>query len=180
MSQKIRFRIMVPVLETSLAALSGGFGLWQRNQILSHPGFGGGTMWDTTARFHVWPWPFKFAVISNVPAFLAGLLLTLPIRVIWPTLSEMAALAPSLIFAALLWYWVGYRLDRRWYGATIAPPGGTRTPWVLLLVFTVVCLVGAFLPMGHVGYQPYGLVVWLVTAITIHKTTKRPGTHTRA
>ena len=33
-------------------------------------------MWDTTARFHVWPWPYKFAFVSNFPAFMAGSLLS--------------------------------------------------------------------------------------------------------
>jgi hypothetical protein len=173
MSRLTQFGLLLPVGQTVLAGLCGGVGLWQRNRILSHASFLGGTWWDSTARFHVWPWPFKLAVISNMPAYLAGLLLAVPIGIVWPHLSEAAQLAPSLIFVAVLWYLVGRRLDRRWRraGAT-AVSLGTRTPWILLLVFTAVCLFGTFLPLGDAGYLPYGILIWLVTAVTIIRMTK--------
>jgi hypothetical protein len=72
MIRGLRFRTFLPIAECGFAALFGGLGLWQRSTILSRAGFGEGrTLWDSTARFHVWPWPFKFAVVMNTPAFLS-------------------------------------------------------------------------------------------------------------
>lgn len=165
-----RFRVLLLVVQTVLAALFGGVGLWQRNRILSHPFLGDQTLWESTARFHVWPWPFKFAVVSNMPAFIAGLLLTVPINFIWPHLPEAVQFAPSLIFIALQWYWVGHRLDGR-CGA-VGATAGNKTVWILLLAFTAVSAIGTFLPIGYVGYQPYGVVVWLLAAGGILRMTK--------
>jgi hypothetical protein len=181
MKRGIRFRMLLPVAETVLAGLFGGIGLWQRNQILCGPAFFGGTLWETTASFHVWPWPFKFALISSMPAFLAGSLLLMATHGLWarllsstrPVLPEALELTLSLLFVPMLWYWVGRRVDRRWGSAGADRVlAGTKTPWVLLSVFTAVCLTGAFLPLGHVGYVSYGAVVWIATAATIHRTTR--------
>jgi len=70
MARETRFRTLLPVAQCALAALFGGVGLWQRSVILSRPFFGGEPLWNSTARFHVWPWPYEFAVVSNVPRFL--------------------------------------------------------------------------------------------------------------
>jgi len=35
----------------------------------------------------------------------------------------------------------------------------------------VLCLAGVFLPIGYVGFLPYGFVVWVFTALTICKRT---------
>jgi hypothetical protein len=75
MTQRIQFRKVLPIFQTALAAILGGWGLWLRNSILNLSFFGDDTLWNSTARFHVWPWPFKFAVVLNMPAFLAGLFL---------------------------------------------------------------------------------------------------------
>jgi hypothetical protein len=72
-----RFRLLLPITQCGLAAIFGGFGLWQRYAILNRPVFfEGQTLWNSTARFHVWPWPYKFAAIANIPAFLLGVLLS--------------------------------------------------------------------------------------------------------
>jgi hypothetical protein len=153
MRKGIRFRMLLPAAETVLAGLFGGIGLWQRNQILSRPFLGDQTLWESTARFHVWPWPYKFAAISNTPAFLAGALVSLPIHALWPELPEALELALYLGFVAMLWYWVGHRLDRRWSGVGAdSIIVGTKTSWAFLSVFTAVCLTGAFLPLGYAGY----------------------------
>ena len=158
-----QFRRILPVSQTVSAAFFGGLGLWQRNEILNrYPWFG----WNSTARFHVWPWPFKFAVVSNLPAFLAGLLLSWPIGLVWPELPEVLQLAPSLLFVLVLWYWVGSWLDRRW-GLM------EKIPWILLAFFTAVCLVGAFVPIGYTGFLPYAVLVWLVAANALRRMTKR-------
>ncbi len=160
MDSKIRFRTVLPVVQCGLAALFGGLGLRQRSAILSRTFWGDQTLWESTARFHVWPWPYKFAVISNLPGVLAGLLSSWPLGLIWPDMSEYVADVPSLFCAAILWYWVGSRLDRRWRLAD-------KVPWIALSIFTLVCLTGALLPMGYVGYLPYGLAAWAVTAVLI-------------
>ena len=80
-----RFRMLLPAAETVLAGLFGGIGLWQRNQILDRPFLGGQPLWESTARFHVWPWPYKVAAISDLPAFLAGSLVSLPINALSPS-----------------------------------------------------------------------------------------------
>jgi hypothetical protein len=100
-----QFRRILPLSQVLLAAIFEGLGLWQRNRILSHD-YLFGIGWNTTARFHVWPWPFKFAVITNFPAFLAGLFLSWPIVAVWPKLHEAVQLAPSLLFVPVLWYWL--------------------------------------------------------------------------
>ena len=157
---------MLPLIQCPLAALFGGIGLWQRSAILNRPGFfEGTTMWETTVRFHVWPWPYKFAAVSNIPALLAGLLLTVPIGAVRPTMPEAAQLAPALVFVVILWFWIGSRLDRRWIVTE-------KTPWIILLVFTLVCLVGALIPMGYTGFLPYGSLVWLAIAIPLRRITK--------
>jgi hypothetical protein len=66
----------------------------------------------------------------------------------------------------VLWYWVGSRMDRRW---SITE----RTPWIALAIFSSICLLGAFLRIGYVGYVPYGLVVWIIAAMTIRRSTRR-------
>src|SRR5712692_164328 len=106
MPRNRQFRVLLPVAQCALAALFGGAGLWQRFAILSRPFLEGQTLWDTTARYHVWPWAYKFAAILNMPAFLAYALL-------WVGFPEAVALAPSLLLVALLWYRVGCRLDRQ-------------------------------------------------------------------
>ena len=161
-----RFCTLLPIAQCALAATFGGFGLWQRSTILSRPFFEGQTMWNSTARFHVWPWPYKFAVISNMPAVLFGLLPAWPLEVIWPGVLEYVENVLFLLFVPLLWYWVGSGLDRRWRMAD-------KTPWIGLFLFILVSLVGAFLPIEYTGYLPYGLSVWLVTAVVMRLVSKQ-------
>jgi hypothetical protein len=165
MVREFRFRAVLPILESGIAALFGGIGLWQRSAILAHAWFGEQTLWDTTARFHVWPWPYKFAAVSNLPALLCGLLLAVPIGAIRPSLPEAVQIAPSLLFVWPLWRWVGSRLDRRWSAAD-------KAPWIALLIFTLVSLIGAFLPLGYVGYEPYGLLVWVIALVAVARCTR--------
>ena len=161
-----RFRTVLPVAQCGLAALFGGFGLWQRSEILNRPFLEGQTLLHSTARFHVWPWPFKFAVVSNLPAFLTSGLLLWPIGAVWPKLPESVQAVAALLLGLIFWYWVGSRLDRRWSVTD-------KTPWIALTVFTVVCLVGAFLRIGYTGFIPYGFFVWLIAALAISRSTHR-------
>jgi len=164
MASRGQFCRILPALQVPLAAVFGGRGLWQRNLILSHD-YLFGTGWNSTARFHIWPWPYKFAAISNLPALFAGLLVTIPISTIKPTLSEMLQLTPTLVFVFLLWVWIGARLDRRWRVVD-------RTPWIAILLFVALSSVGAFLPLGYTGFLPYGLAVWVVGYLAISRSTR--------
>ena|ERR1700687_3134455 len=163
MTSRGRSRQILPASQVALAALFGGWGLWQRNQILSHD-YLFGIGWNTTARFHVWPWPYKFAAITNFPALFAGLLLIVPLGAVRPTLPEAIQLIPTLVFVFFLWRWVGSRLDQRW---TVT----SRTPWIAIFVFMIVSLVGAFLPMGYTGFLPYAFVVWVIATIALSRST---------
>ena len=58
MVAEIRFRAILPVAQCACAALFGGFGLWMRDFVLGQPFFDG-TLWATTAYFHVWPYPYN-------------------------------------------------------------------------------------------------------------------------
>ena len=164
MAQGMQFRKVLPILQTVLAMFFGGWGLWLRNEILSHSWMG----WNSTARFHVWPWPFKFAAISNMPALLAGSLLSWPIGTLRPGLPESVQISPALLFVPLLWYWVGSWLDRRW-GMMDKAGHGAKGPWILLLFFTLVCAVGASVPITslalYTSYLPYGMAVWMIVGL---------------
>jgi hypothetical protein len=78
---------------------------------------------------------------------------------------HLAADLSALLFVPLLWYWVGYRLDRRWCVAD-------NTPWIALPVFTAGCLGGAFLPLGHAGFLPYGFMIWVITTFSVSRLTR--------
>jgi len=171
MSQANRFRKLLPVAQTVSAALLGGWGLWRRNEILSQSSF----VWTSTAQFHVWPWPYRFAVVSNTPAFLAGMLISWPIGSLWPELPASVFHALSLLFVPILWYWVGYRFDLKW-GVTEGGRASQRSrPWVFMLIFTLVCVMGSFLPIrygGYIGYLPYGAAVWIATILIVRHLSK--------
>lgn len=154
MADAIRFRKLLPVAQCAVTAVFGGVGLWQRSQILNRPIWGNQTLWDTTARFHVYPWPLRFAALLNVPALMGGSLLA-SVGVSW-VLPEVVSLA----LVPLFWFWVGSRLDRRFCQASESAT--SRTPWVLLIALTLVSLAGALLPFR---YLPYGLALWIVAGV---------------
>jgi len=77
---------------------------------------------------------------------------------------EYVADLPALLFIPLLWYWVGFRLDRRWRVAD-------KAPWMALSVFTLACLSGASLPLGYTGFLPYGFVIWVITTLNVTRLT---------
>jgi len=158
MTQRTQFRKVLPVLQTALAGFFGGWGLWVRNSVLSRPFWGSSTGWETTGRFHVWPWPFKFAAILNMPAFLGGGLLSWLSDYVRPGLPEWV---PDLLLTALLWYWVGC-----WADKNVAPE--KNRVWILLLLFMLVCATASSIPKcvaGYTGWVVFGIVIWLVAAV---------------
>lgn len=165
MVRDARFRLFLPMAQFLLAVLFGGLGLWQRSAILCQPLFDGQTLWNSTAVYHVWPWLYKFAVVSNIPAFVIGSLLSWPIAIAWPKASEYVANIPSLLLVPVLWHWVGSHLDRRWSVRETAP-------WIALLVFTVLCVVAASVPIGYVTYIPFGMVVWVGTLALLRRSNR--------
>jgi hypothetical protein len=133
------FRRLLPMAQTVSAACFGGIGLWQRARYLNTSWLG----WNSTERFHVWPWPFKFAVVTNLPAFLFWSVLGWPIGERWPDTPEGVMFAPTLFFVAILWYGIGVWMDRRWDGRS-RPASEAKTPWILLAVFTALCVIAVF------------------------------------
>ena len=132
----------------------------QRNHILSQPFFMGTTMWESTARFHVWPWPYKFAAILALPAFVGGWIAMVPFRVLLPTIPEAIELLPTAALSLLLWYWVASRLEK--YSPV--------TRWTSLIIFVAVSLTGAFLPLGYTGWLiPYGALAWCFAALMLRR-----------
>ncbi len=80
---------------------------------------------------------------------------------------ESVANLPSLLLVPILWYWVGSSLDRRWEIRD-------KTPWIALLIFTVVCLIGAFIRTGYTSFLfPYGVTVWLIAALVLGRIRRR-------
>jgi hypothetical protein len=150
MPGKTHFRFLLPIAETVAAAGFSAAGLWQRHRILNQPGWSEGqTMWNTTARFHVWPWPFKFAVASNIPAFLTSAVVMLPIKQI----SEWTELALWILFVPPLWYLVGRRLDAERHA---------MKAWLFLLSFTAASIFCASFPLAYIGYIYMGVPMWIV------------------
>jgi hypothetical protein len=167
MAEGSQFRKILPVLQTALAVFFGGWGLWVRNSILNLPFWGNSTSWDSTARFHVWPWPLKFASVLNMPAFLAGGLLSWPLPALQsPGLSETVSYLPMLLFVPLLWYLVGAWLDQM--RGKDKDKSAVKGKWMLLLAFSVICAAGSSIPEsvgGYVSYFPSGILIWLIAIL---------------
>ncbi len=168
MSRDIYFRSILPPLFTIVTIILGEWGLWLRVSIINHSSLG----WHSTLPFHVWPWPFRFAAIFNIPAFLAGLLLSWFLNAVRPDFPESISFVSVLLFVPLLWYWIGSWLDER------HSAGGNKSTrksgWILLLVFAVICVVTLSIPpnvAGYTSYLPFGIVIWTVVAIGMTATT---------
>ena len=165
---EIRFRAILPLAQCVAAIMFGGFGLWERHFILDQP-VGNGTWWESSARFHIWPWPYKFIAVTDFPALLAGLLFGWPINAWWPSLSEYTMLAFCLPFIALLWFGIGRWFDRKWNWID-GPP--SRKPLWILLLFTSVCAIGASVYIDSpVDYLLSGAVIWTTVGLAFSVST---------
>jgi hypothetical protein len=104
MGQTAQFRKILPVSQVVFAVLLGGWGEWLRYTTLNRPFFGG-TWWDSTARFHVWPWPLKIALVVNLPVLVGAGLVSVPLDAVrFPAIPEWLFYVMMLPFVALLWY----------------------------------------------------------------------------
>ena len=159
MLANLRSRIWVAVLATALAEGFGAVGLWQRNHVLSQHFFMGQTLWESTARFHVWPWPFKVGAIWALPAFFGGSIVMMPVNLLIGPLPEAAELLPAGALALPLWYWVAARLER--YSPAMR--------WASLGVFLVLSLAGALLPLGYTGWFPFGVLAWCAATLLLRR-----------
>jgi hypothetical protein len=160
MAQINQLRSILPISQTALALLFGGWGICIRDSILSRT-FLGSTLWNSTARFHVWPWPYKFAVVLNMPAFLIGLLLAWPLNVLGPGLPESVSLLPALLLVPLLRYSIGSQLDQRRIGDKNRST--LKSQLIFLLLFTLICVAASSIPArvgGYVSYLPLGILTW--------------------
>jgi hypothetical protein len=160
-----RFRVVLPVTQSVLVLVLGGIGEWQRRRILSSTSiFGDG--WHSSARFHVWPWPLKFALITNMPAILAGSFLSLPFGGAAEEIVDAILLVLTLLSVPLFWYWIGSRFDHRW---TLKD----GKPWIAFSVFNLIALTGSLLDLGTVGHIPFGFVLCILWAMTAHRMSGR-------
>lgn len=164
MAQRNQFRKILAFTQTVLAILSGGWGLWVRNDILSRPFVLGTTGWESTARFHVWPWPLKFAAVLNMPAILAGTLVSWPLVALLPALPVSPSNLIVISFVFLQWYWIGSWLDQR----RVAHKKNAIGQWIVLVAFVAICAAASSIPYiigGYVSYFPAGILIWLITAV---------------
>ena len=174
MVRETQFRKVLPALQTAIAISFGGWGLWLRNSILSQPFFENSTLWNSTARFHVWPWPFKFAAILNMPAFVVSGLLSWPLDYLRPGLPEWVSALPVLLLVWLLWYWVGSWADKNISSENSRK--GARWRWIFLLLFVFVCAAASSISEfvgGYASYVVFGIAIWSVVAIAVSTFTAR-------
>ena len=153
------FRWGLAVAQLLLAAVSGGIGLWQRHEILKQPFFDG-TLGDSTAAYHIWPWPFKFAIVVNLPALIGSVPVSGGIGLLWNGWNEVADMTLALLFVPVVWYWVGGRMES-W-------------SWRRRGIFVAVFFGGSFgvavAPLGYIGFLPVGLMGWVVGAWMLRST----------
>jgi hypothetical protein len=162
MTREIHFHKLLPLSQTIVAIAFGGYGLWLRDSIINKSWLG----WNSTLPFHVWPWAFKFAAILNMPAFLAGGLLSWPLDAIRPGLPESISMLPVLLFVPLLWYRIGLWLDQR--SSVDKNRNSIKGQWILILAFTAICAVASSVPpelAGYISYIPLGIAIWVLAFI---------------
>jgi hypothetical protein len=165
MATTIRFRALLPFAHALVGGILGTLGAWQRVSALNRKGFGGETLWHSTARFHFWPWPYKFALSVNLPAFLGTALLSSALGN--PTqIGDYAAMLLSALFAIPIWYWIGSRFD----DSIRSGRNCLRSLLGIWLSFIFLCLMGALALPGLFGLS---LIAWTTGVVVLLKC--RPG-----
>lgn len=166
MTSETKLRSILPISQSLLAATFGSWGEWARITSLNNSWLG----WNSSERFHTWPWPLKFAVIQNMPAFLVGLFLSWPLGSSMPGLPEWVQQLPTLLLVPVLWYFIAIWLERD----QALQPSDHRSaywPWVLVCFVTLVSLLGALssgrLFGSYTTFIPFGVVYWLALGIAM-------------
>jgi hypothetical protein len=155
------FRWLLPIVQTLIAILFGGWGEWQRIQILNHSPFG----FNSTTVYHVWPWWLKFVQVLNTPALFIGEMFGWPINNNWPKLPEYVQLVPVILLVPLLWYGTGLWLDFKCNAGDFGR-NSRKLIWAAIFLFIVFSAVGATL--STYGSQLlYGIAVWIVIGVVI-------------
>jgi hypothetical protein len=163
MVQEAHFRKLLPIAQSLVAAGFGGWGLLIRDSIISK-----GLGWNSTLRFHVWPWPFKFAAILNMPALIAGVLVSWPLDSFRPGLPESVSLLPTLLFVPMLRYLIGLWADRT--GRSTHNRNSRLAFSISFLLFTLICAgaasISAFVG-SYTSYLFFGIAIWLIVTIGV-------------
>jgi len=166
MNGTLPFRFVLPIVQAISAIVFGGIGLHQRHQILSQTVFGAQSLWESTARFHVWPLSYRFAFVTNAPAFLAAEITSFPLERLSPNVAETSGFVIALLGVIVLWYSIGRSLDSRQTHVTFQP-------WGLFMLFTALGILGIFTP-GYIGYIYYGILLWISFTVGIVCMSRRP------
>jgi hypothetical protein len=164
MTRTIQFRKALPVVHTIFAVFFGGAGLFLRDALLNRPFLSNPVVYEPTLRSFIWPWPLKFAAILDMPAVLAGILLSWAIAQIdqlRPALPAWTSVLSMLIFIPLLWFAVGAWLDRTLRASQIKSPD---TAWNLCLLFIA---ISAITTVSATKFVVFGALLWLALAMAI-------------
>src|SRR5580700_3328601 len=171
MTRTIQFRKALPVVHTIFALFFGGTGLFLRNALLNRPFLSNPAVYEPTLRSFIWPWPLKFAAILDMPAVLAGMLLSSAldqIDQVRPALPAWTSVLSMLIFVPLLWFAVGAWLDRTLRASQIKSPD---TAWNLCLLFIAISAIAAAIPptttVSATRFVVFGALLWLALAMAI-------------
>jgi hypothetical protein len=164
-AQEAYFRKVLPVAQTVVAAIFGGWGFWVRNQAITN-----GLGWRSTMVFHVWPWPLRFASILNMPALLFGFVLSLPVYALLPRVPEWVSSLLLILFVPLIWFWVGRWLDKLSDSHSNAKQ--RKAAWIAVGIFTAICAGLAALGSSSSSFTGFGLLIWLAAGIAVFRVTR--------
>ena len=121
------------------------------------------------ATISCWPWPFKFAAILNMPAFIAGLLVSWPLDSLRPGLPESVSMLPTLLFVTWLWYPIGSWADRT--SMSTQSKNARLAFSISFLLFTLVCATAASISAyigSYTSYLVIGTAIWLTVTIGVN------------
>jgi hypothetical protein len=160
----IRFAKILPIAQLTLAILLVSWGLWQRYLILESAGEWG---WNSTARYHVWPFPLKAAVVLNTPAFLVAALFAAAVSQISPEGGDYNL---AIVWAILIWWmWrrIGLWIDNRRMIDSV--PQQKAFTWTLVALLMLISIGGwglASISM-YTSFIGVGIAAWALAGACI-------------
>ena len=103
----------------------------------------------------------------NLPVLVGAGLVSVPLAAVrFPAIPEWLFYVMMLPFVALLWYWIGARMDRNRPGHASAQTG--KWQWVALLIFMSGCVLASTVPSplgGYISFLVFGALLWLFAAL---------------